>query len=225
MTISRFFLFILMVVYAHAKEPTFVQRANSVAVFGGMGIQIVTAPDVVQYINSIALYSQRINDFGTSIDFFGGCEFPISDSWGIKLEHAYIFKSYSVPGKSGGTIDFFYAKHSPTMIIQHVITGYGYFVKLGAGGSYHLGNAEQKVSTFGVVTTYSTDGIGLKAEAVGQTAFDEHLFGYIGGTFGWDFTGDLTEKNGRKLVLPNSTTPVSLSSLSAGLRFGIIYYL
>ncbi len=205
-------------------KPVAIERKNSFAVFGGMGVHLVSAPDVVEYINSIAAFSRRVGDVGTAVDFFGGVEFPIDDEWGIKIEHSYLFKSYSVLSNFDGTYNFFYSVQSPSIIIQKIISGQGYFVKLGAGGGYHFGNASQTVSTFGTTTEYSTNGIGVKTEAVGQTAFDENLYGYIGGSLGWEFLGDLKEHNGKKLTAPNSTTTVSLRYFHAGIRFGINYY-
>ncbi len=206
------------------SQTTPVERKNSIAIFGGMGVHLVSAPDVVDYINTIAAFSHRVDDFGTAVDFFGGVEFPIDDEWGMKVEHSYLFKSYSVLGNLGGTYDFFYSVHSPSLLIQKIISGRGYFLKLGAGGGYHVGYASQKVSTFGTTTEYSADGIGVKAEIVGQTAFDDHLYGYIGGSLGWEFIGELKDKKDVKLTASNSTKPVSVRYVHAGIRFGINYY-
>lgn len=206
------------------SQTTPAERKNSIAIFGGMGVHLVSAPDVVDYINTIAAFSHRVDDFGTAVDFFGGVEFPIDDEWGMKVEHSYLFKSYSVLGNLGGTYDFFYSVHSPSLLIQKIISGRGYFLKLGAGGGYHVGYASQKVSTFGTTTEYSADGIGVKAEIVGQTAFDDHLYGYIGGSLGWEFIGELKDKKDVKLTASNSTKPVSVRYVHAGIRFGINYY-
>ena len=200
-------------------------RDNSFAFFGGMGVHVVSAPDIVEYINTVTIFSQRVDDFGTAVDFFGGVEFPIANDWGVKLEHAYLFKSYSVPGKLGGIYDLYYSTQSPTITIQKIISGKGFFFKIGAGGGYHFGYASQKVSTFGIVTEYVSSGIGVKADVVGQTAFDDNFFGYIGGSLGWEFLGELKDSKGLNLFAPNSTSPVSLRYFHAGIRFGIIQYL
>ncbi len=185
---------------------------------------MVSAPDVVNYINSVSTFAQRVDDFGVAVDFFGGVEFPIDDEWGLKLEHSYLFKSYTFPGNLSGTYEIFYANQSPSIILQKIIVGKGYFVKLGAGGGYHFGTLTQKVSTFGTTTEYSSNGVGLKTEIVGQTAFDDNVYGYIGGSLGWEFMSDLKESNGKKLTLPNSAKTVSLNYFHAGIRFGMNYY-
>ena len=196
-----------------------VERKNTIAVFGGMGVHMVSASDVVNYINSVSTFAQRVDDFGVAVDFFGGVEFPIDTEWGLKLEHSYLFKSYSfVEQTNGSTYEIFYATQSPSVIIQKVIVGKGYFVKFGAGGGYHFGMLTQKVSTFGTTTKYSTNSIGVKIEIVGQTAFDDNVYGYVGGSLGW-------ERDINKFTMPNSSKPLSLNYFHAGIRFGMNYYL
>jgi len=211
--------------FAQSETKHFaVERKNTMSIFAGMGVHMVSAPDVVEYINSVSTFAQRVDDFGVAVDFFGGVEFPINDEWGVKLEHSYLFKSYTVEGNLGGTYEIFYANQSPSIIIQKVIAGKGYFVKFGAGGGYHFGTMTQKVSTFGTTTEYTSNGVGLSAEVVGQTAFGENVFGYIGGSLGWEFMSDLKESNGKTLTAPNSSKTVSLNYFHAGIRFGMNYY-
>ena len=201
---------------------------NSFAVVGGMGINLVRSSQIVDYINSVALYSQRVNDWGTAVDFFGGVEFPVSNGWGIKLEESYLFQSYSFIDNSGAsaTFDFFYSVNAPSVIIQKVITGKGYFVKLGAGGGYRIGNVTQKISTFGLQNDYVTTGGGIKVEIVGQTAFDDHFYGYIGGQMGEEILGKLAISK-QQYLDPAGRSPqsISLRYFYAGLRFGVIYFI
>jgi hypothetical protein len=222
--ISYVLLMCSAVSLSQTTHAVVINNKNSISAFAGMGINRVAAADIVEYINSISLYTQQVSAFTTAVDFFGGVEFPVSDEWGMKIEHSYLFSSYNVDGKSGGTYNFFYAVHAPSVMVQRVITGNGYFFKLGAGGGYHFGSVEQKASLYGATTNYSSRGIGIKLDAVGQTAFDESLFAYIGVTTGWEFVGDLKDESGNKLYLPASTTSVSLNYFYAGVRFGLSFY-
>ncbi len=218
------FFFISAMLFAQTKSVA-VERKNTVAVFAGMGVHMVSAPGVVEYINAVSTLAQRVDDFGAAVDFFGGVEFPIDDEWGIKIAHSYLFKSYTFAEKvNGTTYEIFYATQSPSIIIQKIIVGKGYFVKFGAGGGYHFGTLTQKISTFGTTTEYTSNGIGVKTEVVGQTAFDENVYGYIGGSLGWEFIGDLKENDNKKLPMPNSAKTVSLNYFHAGIRFGMNYY-
>jgi hypothetical protein len=222
---SVIIFFAVSIGYSQANKITALnERENSLAFFAGMGIHMVAAPDIVEYINTVTTFSQRVDDFGTVVEFFGGAEFPVNKEWGIKFEHSYLFKSYTVPGNLGGTHDLYYSVQSPSLLVQKTYSGKGYFFKIGAGGGYNFGYVSQKVSTFGITTEYTSRGLGLKAEAVGQTAFDENFFGYIGASLGWGFLGDLKDNKGFYLSAPNSAARVSLRYFHAGLRFGVVQY-
>jgi len=208
------------------NSKQFIHRENSFAVFGGMSVNAVAAADIVDYINSVSTYAQRVDNFASAVDFFGGVEFPVGNEWGLKVEHTYLFKSYNFLGNSGSAYNFFYSVQAPSILIQKVITGEGFFVKLGAGGGYHFGSATQTISTYGTSSEYTAKGIGIKGEIVGQTGFDENFFGYISGHLGWEFLGDLKETStGKILTQPdNATKTVNLNYFFAGIRFGVIYY-
>lgn len=217
-------IFCSLICFPQNKQVVVMNNKNTFSIFAGMGINRVAPTDVVKYINSISLYSDQVSTFATAVDFFGGIEFPISDGWGLKIEHSYLFSSYNVAGKNNDTYNFFYAVNAPSVIVQKIITGHGYFLKFGGGGGYHFGSAEQKSSLYGADTKYSSRGIGIKADAVGQTAFDENLFAYIGATAGWEFVGDLKDANGNTLYLLGTTNPVSLNYFYVGIRFGLSFY-
>jgi hypothetical protein len=205
-------------------QTQFVERENGVAAFSGMGVAMVSASDLVEYINATAVPSQRVNDFSTAIEFFGGIELPISASWGVKIEHQYMFSSVSFTGTNGALYDVFYALNTPVVMIQSVMAGRGYFVKIGAGVGYHFAKASQKISTFGVETDYAAHGFGVRGEIVGQTAFDESFFGYIGGQLAWGWTDTLQDNAGTALANTIRSKEASLDHVSAGLRFGVMYY-
>lgn len=220
----NYFIVIAAAPFIMFGQTKFVERENGIAAYAGMGVAMVSAPDLVGYINATAIPSRRVNDFNTAIDFFGGIEIPLSAAWGVKIDYQYLFSSVSFTGMSGAQYDIFYALKTPVVLIQHIITGRGYFVKLGAGAGYHFGNASEKISTFGVETEYSTRGVGVRGEIVGQTAFDENFFGYIGGQLALGWTGTLKDDSGTALSNTVRSATASLDHFSAGLRFGVMYY-
>jgi hypothetical protein len=187
-----------------------------------MGVKLAADPTLVDYLNTLADPSQRVNDFATDIEFFGGVEFPVTNEWGGALEYSYLFKSYTLPTSNAGTTTLFYNVHMPTAMVQYVIPGAGYFVKFGGGMGYHVGSISQTNSLYGTDSTYTARGVGIKAEAVGQTAFDEHLFGYISGDMRWEFMG--RAKNAAGNELRYSDRAASLSMFIVGVDFGLIYY-
>jgi hypothetical protein len=205
-----------------AQTPhTFVQRENGLAIVAGMGINLVNASGIVEYINANAVPNQRVDDFTTAVDFFGGVEFPVSEEWGLKIEHTYLLKSYTFHEFSGETQELFYATQSPSLMVQKVIVGEGYFVKMGAGGGYHFGHVSQKFSRFGTSADFTSSGFGMKMEIVGQTSFDEHFYGYIGGHVGWEFQGKFSQSGNAV----SSFQSYHFNYFFAGLRFGVTYYL
>lgn len=197
------------------------RRDNTVALFGGMGVAMVNAPEVVEYINSNAAYGQTVDDFATAADFFGGVEIPIGEEWGLKVEYSYLLKSYHFRLQTGGTQELFYSVHAPSVLVQRIFSGEGYFVKMGGGGGYHFGTASQTFSMYGTFADFSSTGVGMKAEIIGQTAFDRNFYGYIGGHLGWEFQGILSQ-SGTAL---SSFGTKQLRYFFAGLRFGVTYYL
>lgn len=219
------FVICSLVLHSQELQKQFLRQENSFAVCGGMSINAIAATSVVDYVNSVALYSQRVDDFASAVDFFIGVEFPVGSEWGLKFEHSYLFKSYNILS-AGGNYDFFYSVHAPSLLVHKVVTGEGYFFKMGAGGGYHVGSAEQK-DFYGLNAHYTATGIGVKGELTGQTAFDENFFGYISGHLGWEFLGELEETTTKqKLSHPgNASETVKLNYFFAGIRFGVIYYL
>lgn len=224
-TMKRLLFFLLgtmipLFVFAQTEVPK--ERSNSVALAAGMGINLDTDIGMVNFINSFVYPADRANDFETAVDFFGSCEFPVSGEWGAKLEYAYLFKSYNFTQNSAGISSLFYSVTMPTLIAQYVIPGNGYFVKFGAGAGYHFGKVTTNDIVYGGTSQYHAQGVGVKLEAVGQTAFDEHLFGYIAGDMRWEFLGTVKDANGA--ALQNQQYAASLSLFTAGLIFGLTYY-
>jgi hypothetical protein len=204
------------------KPPAF-RVENSFAVSAGLSINIIRAAGIVDYINRTADYSQRVNDWGTAVDFFGGVEFPVSEKLGIKIDHSYLLKSYTFTKGVYGTYDLYFSMQSPTVSLQQVITGKGYFLKYGAGIGPRFGFLSQKVSFGGTHTDYRSTGFGMKAEMVGETAFDENFYGYISGQMGYDILGKVGSDSGNGDISQLSNS-VSLNYFYAGLRFGVMYY-
>ena len=197
-------------------------RANTFSLYGGMGISLAAAPATVDYLNTLVDASQRVDEFATAVEFFGGAEFPVTDEWGGALEYSYLFKSYTLPTSFAGTYTLFYNIHMPTAMVHYIIPGQGYFLKFGGGAGYHAGSITQTSSFYGTDSSYTAHGLGVKLQAAGQTAFDEHLFAYIGGDMRWELLGAVKNADGKELR--NRGEAASLSMFTVGLKFGLIYY-
>ena len=198
----------------------FMLRANTFSIYGGMGIALADVPGLVNYLNTLG-DPTVLSGFATDVVFFGGAEVPLSFEWAGVVEYSYLFKSYTLSIPEGGAYTIFYSMHMPTVMAHYVIMGEGYFLKFGGGIGYHTGSLELKDS-YGNDITYTAHGVGLKAQAVGQTAFDEHLYGYIGGDLRWELLGQL--KGAAGTVPPSSGKVPSLSMFVVGLSFGLTYH-
>ncbi len=207
-------LLFFLQMYSFAKE-------NSFAIFLGMGVNQTVAPRVTDFVSSLNGFQE--NSFATTVEFFGGCEFPLDTVLGGKIEYSYLFKLYTIPSQQGGAYTLFYKIHSPTIIVHYVFSGNGYFLKFGGGVGYCRGEVDFFQPLFSTTTHYSSNGVGLQVEGVAQTTLGDNLFGYINANMRGNFLGDVKDSNGKNLQTLN-TTAVSLSSFSIGLRFGVIYY-
>ncbi len=203
-------------------QAQIINRPNAFAISAGMGVDEVAATHIVNYVNTTAVAGQTADQFATAVDFFGAAEIPLGEEYGLKAEYTYLFKSYTFVSVYGGTNEVFYALQMPSLIGQYVITGEGYFVKFGGGFGYHFGSMEEKRSLYATTSTSKATGPGFVLEAAGQTAFDEHLFGYIGGDLRWEFLGTLKDAQGAAVSSLGQTATLNL--FSAGLKFGLIYY-
>jgi hypothetical protein len=202
------------------SDTSLVRRYYGVA--AGLGVSLVSAPDIVDYINVQYAPATRIDNFGTGAEFFGNISVQLSESWGLKLDYAYLLKSYDLPQPYPPNFTFSYGVQMPTLVAQFFVTGKGYVLKFGGGAGYHLANFTEE--TYVGSTTYHAHGIGLKLDAEGDTAFDDHLFSYIGADIRGDFLGDLATDDGRKLVISSKNKNVKMNFFTIGLKFGLTYY-
>jgi len=200
--------------------PVAVESVNSSGLFVGMGVHLISAPSVVRYVNAAMRTEDGADDWGTAVEFFGGLEVPVDASWALKAEYSYLFKSYTIDiaAYSGGLQ---YSIQAPSIMLQYVYPGKGFFLKGGVGGGVHWGTVTPP-KEYGVTTSYTASGPGFRIEAEGQTAFDTHLFAYMSGTIGAEFLGTVVSDAGRELN--NGSGTVSLNTVTAGVRFGLMYY-
>jgi hypothetical protein len=202
-----------------------VERENSIAISGGLNISLIAAPTMIDYLTMTSNSNDAASQFATGIELFSAVEFPIAESWGLKLDYGYLFKSYSIIPQFGGTEDVFYSIHAPSILVQYVASGPGYFLKLGAGGGYHSGRVETNMSIYGVTKTYTAKGPGFKAELVGQTALSENIYVHLGGTLRWEMLGAVADGSGIALNSGASgARNVSLSLFAAGMEIGVAWY-
>jgi len=71
---------------ATQSVPADSQLSSRMAFSGGMGVEYLSAPNVVDFVNtSIGAYTrQRVPEFKSAVQFFGALSFPLSTDWVLK---------------------------------------------------------------------------------------------------------------------------------------------
>lgn len=201
-----------------AQTDTLAVERRYNGVTAGLGVSFINASDIVAFVSTQS-GGPRQEDFTAAAEFFGSYEVQTGESWGVKGEYAYLYKSYNVPTAFFNGV-FSYALHMPTVVVHTLVTGQGYMLAFGGGAGYHFGRFT--ADFIGAPATYHAGGIGFKLEAEGNTAFDEHFFGYIGLDVRNDYLGELKDDAGRPILLNGKA--MKLNFFSAGIKFGATYF-
>jgi hypothetical protein len=204
------------------SDDTNATRTFSVA--GGIGINLVDAPSLVDFFNSITTTGKRISTFNSAFEFFGAVGYRLSPMWSIKLEYSYLFNSINISNSDYENYENSYSVHMSTVLIQRYIGEKDSPFRVGAGFGYRYSAFNYKL-VGGFDQNYYSKGIGVKAEAELHTPFGDGLFGCITGDIGLNFMSNYKDKNGNYLFIPQSQKKVSMDFFSAGLKFGLIYYI
>ncbi len=197
------------------------QLSSRIALSGGMGVEYLSAPNVVDFVNaSIGAYTrQRVPEFKSAVQFFGALSYPLSSGWVLKVEYVYLLGSYnpdipSVPSEFALTVNM------PSVILQYVLWDEGlYNIKAGVGLGYHFASLTTKYLT--VDDQLSGSGIGTVMELEANTAFGEHLFAYLGADLRWELIGTM---EGLQNSQPATLSRPNMQAFGIGARLGFSYY-
>ncbi len=195
---------------------------SRVGLAAGMGVSYVSAPDVVEVVNSLVYSTERLQQFRPGVEFFAAVVLPLSPELALKLDYAYLLLSYdgTTPYGPGS---FTVQAHLPTLVLQYALADAGlYDLKVGGGLGYHVGALSEQYGT--VDDRFTGQGLGMLGELEANTAFGDHLFGYLGATVRWDFIGSLTSPSGKNAGGTASGGPPTLRFFGVGARLGMSYY-
>ena len=209
--------------FAVASQGTVVAQepwSSWMAVSGGMGISAVSAPSVVDYVNtaSQAVSAERVSEFSSTTEFFVAPEIRVAEQWAIGLDYSYRIKSIVVNG-AGSQSQFEISSHQVGFVIHYLIEGESYLVRLGGGGGPVLGSFSQALFGNPVFSDFSARGWSIKIEAIGDTKFDDHFYGTIGVDMRWVF-GQRYHNGSREVRV--GTISAGLASFALGLKLGIL---
>jgi hypothetical protein len=194
----------------------------------GLGVGELSAPSLVNYMSAVAQprVDERLDEFTTVVKFSIAPELQVADEWSVGLEYGLLLKSYSLDDRSGLLrTDISYQVQMPTLLVHYLVFGEGYRLKAGGGIGYHFAKFTQSFPTYGTEETFHTGGIGVTIGAVGNTKFDETLYGSIGVDLQWDFLGALKRGDGSVVVDKATGMTPKMNFFTIGLTFGVMFQL
>lgn len=217
---SRFAWLAVSALTLHGVTRAQESWASWVGVSAGMGISALSGPSVVDYINSAsqAVSSEKVSEFVSATEFSFTPEVRVTEHWSVGVDYMFRIKSLAVRG-SGGQSQFEVSSHHVGFVVHYLIEGEGYLVRLGGGGAMASGSFSQALFGNPVFSDFSARGGSMKVEAVGDTKFDDHLYGTIGADMRWVF-GQSYHNGSREVKV--GTLKAGLSSFALGLKLGIL---
>lgn len=199
--------------------------AQEITVAGGIGVNLINAPDLVDFFNSLSTVGESIDDFNTAFEFFGSVGYPVSENWSIRMEYSYLFNSVNISSPYW-EVENFYSVHMPTVLLKRSIGEKDSPLSGSVGVGYRASILNHKILGDAGKKYYSK-GVGLKAGAELNTPFGDGLYGYIAGDIAFNFMSDYEDNNGNKLTYTQirSEKTVGMDFFSVGLKFGLIFYI
>jgi hypothetical protein len=206
--------------------PADSQLSSRVALSGGMGVEYVSAPDIVDYVNGRAAAAgatQRLSVFKAGVGFFGALAYPISTDLVLKAEFIYFLGSYN-PEIPYIPTEFTLTANMPSIILQYVLWDEQlYNIKVGGGFGYHFVSLSEKYFT--VDDELTGKGLGAVIDFEANTAFGDHLFAYLGGDLRFEFIGKLKNAASVSQTSQYGVVPLpTANAFSIGARLGFSYY-
>jgi hypothetical protein len=200
--------------------------SSRVSLSGGMGVEYLSAPDIVDYVNGRAAAAgatRRVSVFKAGVGFFGAFAYPISRELIVKAEYVYFLGSYN-PEIPYVPSEFTLAAHMPCIILQYVLWDEQlYNVKVGGGLGYHFVSLSEKYFT--VDGELNGKGLGTVVDLEANTAFGDHLFAYLGGDLRFEFIGTLKNDTPVSQSSQYGVVPLPMgNAFSIGARLGFSYY-
>ncbi len=195
---------------------------NYISISFGMGLNYCNNPSLNKFIETDVpnyIYipnDQKISNFSTAIEFFGGVEIQVKKSFSVKPEYSYLLKTIRVSSNSDYQYD--YNSSQPIVMLNYIFSQPNSFIKFGLGGGYSFNNLTRKVITN--ETNYSSSGGAVKFEGTYNAQLGKSAATYLSGFLIQTFSSDLKDDSGNYLVNLNNER-VNLGSFGLGVRLGV----
>jgi len=187
---------------------------------GSMGLNVVSMSDLRDYLNANYFGSgNQLAQFTSAIEFGGEICYQIKPDYQLGLEFSYEYNSFTETIISTST--FSYASLQPTALWYYTITGSGYQFKFGGGVGPRFILASETSPYTTAVINYKSFGYGVVTKADAMTALGGNFYAYIGVDLRYNNNGTLSDANGNKKINNVTNNPLSLNSVSAGIKVGV----
>jgi len=186
---------------------------------GSMGLNIVSMPDLKDYLNTnFFIGNDRLSDFTPAVETGIEVGYQLEEHFQVACELSYEYNSFSYPVINSS---FAYNLLQPSLLGYYTVNGKGYQFKFGGGiGPRFIFASEPSIYTTALLK-YTSTGYGLVGKIDGITSLGGNYFAYIGVELRYNNNGNLSDANGKEKINNVTNTVLSLNSVSAGLKVGV----
>ncbi|NCQ19037.1 MAG: hypothetical protein COZ80_07740 [Ignavibacteria bacterium CG_4_8_14_3_um_filter_37_9] len=186
---------------------------------GSMGLNIVSMPDLKDYLNTnFFIGNDRLSDFTPAVETGIEVGYQLEEHFQVACELSYEYNSFSYPVINSS---FAYNLLQPSLLGYYTVNGKGYQFKFGGGiGPRFIFASEPSIYTTALLK-YTSTGYGLVGKIDGITSLGGNYFAYIGVDLRYNNNGNLSDANGKEKINNVTNTVLSLNSVSAGLKVGV----
>lgn len=198
------------------------KKSNYISISFGMGLNYCNNPSLVNFIGlDVPDYTyipnnEKVSDYSTAIEFFGGVEFQLKKNFSVKPEYSYLIKSFRIP--SNVNYEYDYNSNQPMVIFNYIFSQKNSYIKFGLGGGYSFNSFTRKV--INSESKYTSSGAAIKFEGTFNAQLGKSSATYLSGFLLRTFSSDLKDESGNYLLDLNNGN-VNLGSFGAGIRLGV----
>jgi hypothetical protein len=208
-------LSVFMLIYARPAV------AQNFSLNAGLGIEYFQIPSLSQYMNYTLPGGITPGVYTTAGQFILGAKYFLSNFWAAGLEYGYITKS-----NSGTYAQINFAYSLPSITLERVMPGDGYYVTFGGCVGYHFASVQKTDLLYSGQTTYTAKGIGIKISAGIDTKLSENFYARLNADARAEFLGNFKSSDGTEMTYTSSSGLQQVNGYlsGVGVSFQLVYY-
>jgi len=187
---------------------------------GSMGLDIVSMPDLKDYLNTNYFSgNDRLSEFTPSVETGIEVGYQLEEHFQLACELSYEYNSFAYTIISSSS--FSYNLLQPSLLGYYTINGTGFQFKFGGGvGPRFVFASEPSIYTTALIK-YKSTGYGFVGKIDGITSLGGNYFAYLGFDLRYNKNGNLSDADGKEKISNVTNTALSLNSLSFGIKVGV----